>query len=69
MANLSLEGGNKWDAASIYDTTQEAGQNTLNATTAAVAALVTAQNNDKFMTVQSGQLAMVSLETWTGGSY
>ena len=69
MANLSLENGNKWAAGSVYDVAQATGQDTLNATTAAVAALVAAANNNKFMTVQSGQLAMVSLEAWTGGSY
>lgn len=69
MANLNLQNGNKWDAASVFDVTQNKGQAEINARAEAIAALGAAANNGKFLGVVNGAIAAVGLEAWTGGSY
>jgi hypothetical protein len=69
MANLNLQNGNKWDAASVFDAAQNKGQAEINARAEAIAALGAAANNGKFLGVVNGAIAAVSLEAWTGGSY
>lgn len=63
MANLNLQNGNKWDAASVYDATLSQGQSTLNGYAAALGALIGAGNNGKVLAVQSGALAAVDVAT------
>ena len=69
MANLNLQNGNKWAAASVFDAAQNKGQADINARAEAIAALGAAANNGKFLGVVDGAIAAVSLEAWTGGSY
>lgn len=69
MSNFNLTGGNKWDAASVYDAARSKSQGELNATTAQLAALAVAANNGKVIGIVNGQLAAVELTAWTGGTY
>ena len=69
MANISLQGGNKWTAGSVFDVATQKEQSALNAVTARVDGFQVAANNGKLLGIVNGQLAAVSLETWTGGSY
>ena len=69
MSNISLQGNNKWTASSVFDETQEKGQDALNAVTAALDALKAAGNNGKLIGIENGAFTAVELTAWTGGSY
>ena len=69
MADVYLQGSNKWAASSVHDAAQGRNQDALNAVTGALDALKAAGNNGKVLGIVNGAFAAVELTAWTGGSY
>ena len=62
--------GNYWDAAGVFDGTQNKNQAELNVTTGQLAAQAVTANNGKLLGIgPGGVIQAVELSSWNGGSY
>ena len=77
MADVYLQGSNKWAASSVHDATQNKNQDALNAVTGALDALKVVENNDKALGIVNGAFGAIDVPktekktvslsaTWTG---